>query len=104
VSTVKFTMETETDNKINFLDITIQKEIDILSFNIFRKPTTTDIIIPRDSCHPPEHKHAAIRFLINRMNTYNLNNKKAEHDTIERIITNNGYEASIIKQFNKLEQ
>ena len=37
------------------------------------------------------------------MNTYNLNsdNKNAELTTIEHKLTNNGYETSIIKQFNK---
>jgi hypothetical protein len=96
-------METETENKINFLDIMIQKERDNLSFNIFRKPTATDTIIPRDSCHPPEHKHAAIRYLINRTNTYDLNeyNKKAEHGTIKHILKKNSYDASVIKQLSK---
>jgi hypothetical protein len=40
--TMKFTMEKEIDNKINFLDVTIQKETDSLFFNVYRKPTTTD--------------------------------------------------------------
>jgi hypothetical protein len=53
-------MEIETDNKMNFLDILIQKESNKFSFNIYIKPTTTDTIIPKDSCHPPEQKHAAI--------------------------------------------
>jgi len=71
--TMKFTTEGEKKYKINFLDITILKENDNLSFYIYRKPTTTDTIIPIDSCHPQEHKLAAIRYLANRMETYNLN-------------------------------
>jgi hypothetical protein len=51
----KFAIEKETNNQINFLDITITKNENLLSFNIYRKPTTTDTIIPNDSCHPPEH-------------------------------------------------
>jgi hypothetical protein len=43
--TIKFTMEHENNNKINFLDITISKETDNFSVNIYRKPITTDIII-----------------------------------------------------------
>jgi len=70
--TVKFTLEKETDNQINFMDLTIQNINNKLSFNIYRKPTATDIIIPKDSCHPPEQKHATIRHMINRMNTYRL--------------------------------
>jgi hypothetical protein len=60
--TLKFTLEEEQDYKINFLDITITKQCDSLAFEIYRKPTATDIIIPNDSCHPREHKIAAIRY------------------------------------------
>ena len=38
----------------------IYKTDKAISFNIYRKPTATDIIIPNDSCHPPEQKVAAI--------------------------------------------
>ena len=51
--TINFTLEKETDNQINFMDITIQNSNNRLSFNVYRKPTTTDVIIPNDSCHPP---------------------------------------------------
>ena len=69
---LKFTLEREKDNKLNFLDITIEKTNTGFSYNIYRKATTTDTIIPMDSNHPLEHKMAAIRYLINRANTYNL--------------------------------
>ena len=38
--------------------------------------------------------------MVHRMNTYKLTdeNKKAEHHTIEQTVTNNGYNAFIIKQ------
>jgi hypothetical protein len=101
--TIKFTMENETNNRINFLDITISKETNNFSINIYRKPTTTDIIIPQDSCHPLEHKHAAIRYMINRLNTYQLNddNKRTELNTIKQIVSNNGYNISTIQQLDK---
>ena len=51
--TLTFTMETENDNMIDFLDITIQKRDHRINFNIYRKPTTTDTINPYNSCHPP---------------------------------------------------
>jgi hypothetical protein len=59
--TMKFTLEDEQNNKINLLDITITKNHNGLAFEIYRKPTATDTIIPNDSCHPREHKTAAIR-------------------------------------------
>jgi hypothetical protein len=64
---LKFTLEKEEDCKINFLDITIHRENNKLSVEIYRKPTYTDSIIPNDSCHPNEHKLAAVRYLYNRM-------------------------------------
>ena len=64
--TLSFTIEEEKDNSINFLDISIYKSHTIC-FNIYRKPTATDIIIPKNSNHPPEHKMSAIRYLANQL-------------------------------------
>jgi len=52
---------------------------------------------------PPAQKHAAIRHMSNRMNTYQLNDldKNAEYQTIEQIVTNNGYDPSIIQRITK---
>jgi len=69
---IKFTSEKEENNKINFLDITIAKNYDSLSFEIYRKTTTTNVIIPNDSYQPKEHKTAAIRYFCNRMRTHKL--------------------------------
>jgi hypothetical protein len=48
-STLQFTIEQENNNSINFLDITNNG----LNFRVYRKPTATDHIIPRNSnTHP----------------------------------------------------
>jgi len=52
IPAITFCVEKETDNSINFLDITVHKSTENLSFSTHRKPTTTDTIIPNDSCHP----------------------------------------------------
>jgi hypothetical protein len=90
---MEFTIEKESDNKINFLDISIVKEHDKLTFDIYRKPTTADSIIPYDSCHPTEHKIAAVGYLVNRMNTYHQNtaNKEKERENINYILQKNKY-------------
>jgi len=62
---MKFTAEPESDNQINFLDITIHKTPTNWITSIYRKPSFTDSIIPCSSNHPPQHKHAAIRYLYN---------------------------------------
>jgi hypothetical protein len=51
--TIKYTIETETDNNINFLDIAIQNKENKVLFSVHRKPITTDVIIPKNSCPPP---------------------------------------------------
>jgi ABC-type antimicrobial peptide transport system ATPase subunit len=43
----------------NFLDISIIKATYKISFDMYRKITTTDIIVPNDSCHSTEQKLAA---------------------------------------------
>jgi hypothetical protein len=90
---IQYTIETQNDNKINYIDITIENKNNTLIFDIYRKPTPTDIIIRNDSCHPTEHKHSAIRYMINRMNTYPISteNKHKETQLISTILHNNGY-------------
>jgi uncharacterized protein (UPF0335 family) len=99
-------LETESNNAINFLDITIQHKENRLAFNIYRKPTATDIIIHRTSCHPPEQKQAAIRHMINRMNTYKLDNntKRQEMQIIEQIARENGFDTSVVHDINKQKE
>jgi hypothetical protein len=52
---IKFIIE-EVNNNINFLDISIERMHNKLQLGTYRKPTTTDLIIHNDSCHPYEHK------------------------------------------------
>jgi hypothetical protein len=64
-------VEEEVGNKINFLDITISKDV-------YR--TAADIIIPNDSCHLLEHTLVAIRYLPNRLSTYPMNETKKKRE------------------------
>jgi hypothetical protein len=69
-SKLKFTMEKQSDHTISFLDLTISNHNGTLHCRIFRRPAATDTIIHNASCHPNEHKRAAVRYLNNRVNTY----------------------------------
>jgi hypothetical protein len=93
---LQFTLDEETNDSINFLNITITKTTDRLSYKIYRKPTTTNSIIPFDSCHPIQHKLAAIRFLTYRRDSYHLDkeNRQMETGVIDQILHSNGYSAS----------
>ena len=92
--TLTFTMETENNHQINFLDITTQKIDHEINFNIYRKPTTTDTIIPYDSCHPPQQEFAAIRYLVYRFTNYPIStiNKEKENRTIQQILHRNKFQ------------
>jgi hypothetical protein len=69
---LQFTAEMEQNKTINYLDITIHRTPYNWKVAIYSKPTFTDTIIPYTSNHPPQHKHAAIKFLHNRLHTYDL--------------------------------
>jgi len=67
------------------------------------KPTTTDTIIPNDSCRPLEQKFAAIRYFASRIHTYNLNHlqEQKEIDIVKQIINNNKYNTSLLNRIGK---
>jgi len=97
--TMTFSTEKEPEDSINVLDIMLKKIAGNFSFIVHRKPTTTDNIIPSDSNHPREKKHAAIHCLLNRMDSYLLSRdaKERERNTIKQILHNNKYDPSIIE-------
>jgi len=98
-----FTLEREKDDRLNFLGLTITKGASELTFEIFRKLTTTDTVIPNISCHPLEQNFAAIRYFANRIHTYNLDHlqKQKETDIVKQIIHNNKYDTSLLNRFGK---
>jgi hypothetical protein len=98
--TIKFTIEKEQKEKINYLDITIQRKNERLEFSIYRKPTQIDITIPNSSCHPCEHKLSGINFLLNRIRTYPIKTeaKQTERDNIKNILQRNEYNANLTEK------
>jgi hypothetical protein len=88
-----FTAETETDNKQNYLDITIHRTPSDLKTAIYIKPTFTDAIIPHNSNHLPTHKFAAVKYLYNRLDKYHLqqDEHQLELETIQTILHNNNF-------------
>ncbi|XP_036317568.1 uncharacterized protein LOC118732541, partial [Rhagoletis pomonella] len=92
---IKFTMETEEERKINYLDLTVKinDTTNKIEFEIYRKPTATDTIIHNSSNHPQQNKNAAFKQLITRLERTPLTEEcyKKELDTIYAIAENNGY-------------
>ena len=71
-SKLRLTAETEDDCTLNYLEISIRRTLTGLRTAIFRKPTFTDTIILFTSSHPIQHKYATVRYLYNRLESYNL--------------------------------
>jgi len=90
---LKFTTELETNNKLNYLDITIHRTTTGWKTSTYRKPAFTDSIISYPSNHPAQHKYAAIKYLYNRLHTHNLHDHeyRTEENTIHNIMFNNAF-------------
>ena len=60
---IRFTMETEKDNKLAFLDTAVLREPDgRLTTSVYRKPTHTDQYLAYDSHHPQSVKRGLSAF------------------------------------------
>jgi hypothetical protein len=92
-------LELENKNKLNFLDITITREDNKLSFGINRKPTGIDALIHNKSCHPNEHRLAGINYLTHKLRTYPITREENEkEENITKMLKANGYEDKILKK------
>jgi hypothetical protein len=70
---IKLNPSHETNEKVNFLDLSITRKPTSLELDIYHKPTATDTTINFHSNHSLEHKLAAYRLFINRMLSLPLN-------------------------------
>jgi len=66
---IQFTMETENNNKLPFLDVLVSRREDgTLGHCVYRKPTHTDRYLHKDSNHHPRQKRAVLKTLFVRAN------------------------------------
>lgn len=92
---LKFSMEQRTQNMINYLNLTIMQSQNEFDYGIYRKPTSTDLILHNTSSSIWDKK-SAINYLYNRMNTYKLSkeNRNKEKEIIAQILKSNKYPTS----------
>ena len=84
---------------MNYLDIGIHiKDNKKLEFDIFRKETYSDIIIPKESYHPYRYKLAAINAFCYRAQKCLKDKERKERELkmIKRIVKNNNYNMGIV--------
>ncbi|XP_050498525.1 uncharacterized protein LOC126886857 [Diabrotica virgifera virgifera] len=102
---INFTLETESNKSINFLDLTLTRMDSKLIFSVFRKPTQTDHTIPRSSNHPFQQKMASFYCYIHRLLSLPLSdtNFNSELDIIKQLAYSNGYSPTLVDNIlNKL--
>ena len=97
---IQFMVEIESNNEINFLDLTLIKQNNKFRYKIFRKPTAADGVIHADSFHPISQKMAAFNSLIHRLHIVPLDpfDYAEEVNVIKHIAVANGYHSSLIER------
>jgi len=90
---LQFTAEAERDHTLNYLDISIHRTPTNVKTAIYRKPTFTDTLISYTSNYPTHQKYAAVRFLFNRLDSYNLQQQEYQQELniIHNILHNNAF-------------
>lgn len=73
---LKFTLELENNNKINFIRITFTKNHNCVQTSIYREPTATDFVIAKDSRHLFKYKLTGIGHFLNRLDNYPMQGDK----------------------------
>ena len=78
---------------MNYLVVTIHRTPTSFKTATYKKPTFTDTIKPYSSNHLTHHKYAAVRFLFNRLDSYNQQHEEYQHELniIHNILQNNSF-------------
>ncbi|XP_044766374.1 uncharacterized protein LOC123322465 [Coccinella septempunctata] len=91
---IKFTIEKAQNNSLNFLDLKVTlTEHNTFTYNIFRKSTQTDVIIPYRSYHSTPIKNSAFMFLFHRLLSVPLSKNDFDRElmTIFKIAESNDF-------------
>jgi hypothetical protein len=99
---IKLNPTHETNEKVNFLDLSVTRKPTSLKLDIYCKPTATDTTINFHSNHPLEHKLTAYRFFINRMLSLPLNEvRHKEWISIKQTARNNNIPVHLLTNFSR---
>ena len=97
--TIHFTMETEKDNSIPFLDTSVIRDSNgLLTTSVYRKPTHTDQYLAYDSHHPQSVKRGIVKCLYDRakhlITKPSVISEEKKH--LSSVLVSNGYPSSFI--------
>lgn len=88
---IKFTTEIEQNNKLNFLNLSITNTNNYFTFEIFRKPTNKNIIIPNSSNHSYSQKLSSLHYHLQNLLNLPIENKEVELKFIKDLALNNDF-------------
>jgi hypothetical protein len=89
---INFTLEFEQDGFLPFLDVGIRKTETGVIFEVFRKPTHTNLYINRRSCHPPGVFKGLVSTLKKRaLSVCSEGRLKEELSFLRETLLSNGY-------------
>ena len=97
---IKFTMETEENNSLAFLDVKVIRNHDgTLGHSVYRKPTHTNRYLNANSHHHPSQKQGLIKTLVTRAQRIcEPKYIKAEMSLLSDALQRNGYSATAIRK------
>jgi hypothetical protein len=97
---IYFTMETEKDGHLPFLDIDIYRKTDgSLGHKVYRKPTHTNLYLQQNSHHHPANKQSVLTSLVHRATTLcDQDSLPQELEFLTTVFKMNGYSIQQIRQ------
>ena len=94
---LKFTVEKEQNNSLNFLDVLVEKDGTGFLTSLYRKPTFTGQYISWTSFGPKTRKISLIKTLVHRALMICSKTKLgSELDKIKQLLIENGYPADVL--------
>ena len=96
---LKFTVDSETDNQLPFMDVGVRRQDGKFRRSVYRKPTFTGLYTRWESFGPTSQKIALIRSLTSR--AIKICSDTALPDEVAKLkelFANNGYPAQIVER------
>jgi hypothetical protein len=67
---MKYNMAVKNKERVSFLDLSLYGNYNEVTIGIYRNHIYTDLVIPASSNHPMNHKMAAFKCILDRVQNY----------------------------------